>query len=154
MTKTIQIDPPKGYKFQSVDQSTGAINLVEIPKDIKERIQNVDDIFALNNTTKEAFETKWKGFEPHEVGNAFEVLIVAAYNEGKLPDFTDGTWKYYPRFIMGSPSGVGFSFHGYVHWAALSAVGARLVFDGENAKANLLDAVEKFLPQYRKSRTS
>lgn len=154
MTKTIQIDPPKGYKFQSVDQSTGAINLVEIPKDIKERIQNVDDIFALNNTTQEAFETKWKGFEDHEIYNALELLIVSAYNEGKLPDFTDGTCKYYPRFVMGSPSGVGFSFHDYVVWNARSFVGARLVFHGENAKANMLDAVEKFLPQYRKSRTS
>lgn len=152
--QTIQIDPPKGYKFQSVDQSTGTINLVEIPKDIKERIQFIDDIFALNNTTQEAFETKWKGFEDHEIYNALEVLIVSAYNEGKLPDFTDGTWKYYPRFIMGSPSGVGFSFFVYDDWRTSSDVGARLVFHGQNAKANMLDALEKFLPQYRKSRTS
>jgi hypothetical protein len=154
MTKTIQIYPPKGYKFQSVDQSTGAINMVEIPKDIKESIQSVDDIYILNNTTQEAFEAKWKGFEPHEIGNAFEILIVAAYNEGKLPDFTDGTTKFYPIFRMGSSSGVGFSFYGHADWDAGSIVGARLVFHGENAKANMLDAVNKFLPEYQKSRTS
>lgn len=109
MSKTMQINPPAGFKFQSVDQTSGAINLVEIPKDIKERIKSIADIFALNTTTQKAFEAKWDGFEDHEIGNAFEILIVAAYNEGKLPDFTDGTPKYYPLFKMGSPSGVGFA---------------------------------------------
>jgi hypothetical protein len=154
MSKTMQINPPSGFKFQSVDQSSGAINLVEIPKDIKERIQSVDDIFALNNTTRYDFEEKWKGFEDHEIGNAFEILIVAAYSEGKLPDFTDGTPKYYPLFKMGSPSGVGFSFHVCDDWFTYSHVGARLVFHGKDAKANMLDAVNKFLPQYKHSRTS
>jgi hypothetical protein len=156
MSKTMQINPPTGFKFQSVDQSSGAINLVEIPKDIKERIQSVDDVFALNNTTRYDFEEKWEGFEDHEVGNAFEILIVAAYNDnnGKLPDFTDGTDKYYPIFKMGSPSGVGFSFCACADWVTYSYVGARLVFYGTNAKANMLDATNKFLPQYQKSRTS
>jgi hypothetical protein len=156
MSKTMQINPPAGFKFQSVDQSSGAINLVEIPKDIKERIQSVDDIFALNNTTQYDFEQKWEGFEDHEIGNAFEILLVAAYNDknGKLPDFTDGTPKYYPIFRMGSPSGVVFSYHDYVRWHTCSGVGARLVFYGNDAKANMLDATNKFLPQYQKSRTS
>lgn len=154
MSKTMQINPPAGFKFQSVDQTSGAINLVEIPKDIKERIKSIADIFALNTTTQEAFEAKWDGFEDHEIGNAFEILIVAAYNEGKLPDFTDGTPKYYPLFKMGSPSGVGFSDDAYVSWRTHSFVGARLVFHGKDAKANMLDAINKFLPQYQKSRTS
>jgi hypothetical protein len=156
MSKTMQINPPAGFKFQSVDQSSGAINLVEIPKDIKERIQSVDDVFALNNTTRYDFEEKWKDFKDHEIGNAFEILLVAAYNDnnGKLPDFTDGKDKYYPIFKMGSPAGVGFSYSDYDRWLSYSHVGARLVFYGPNAKANMLDAVNKFLPQYQKSRTS
>lgn len=156
MSKTMQINPPAGFKFQSVDQASGAINLVEVPKDIKERIQSVDDIFALNNTTRYDFEEKWKGFEDHEIGNAFEILIVAAYNDnnGELPDFTDGTSKYYPIFKMGSPAGVGFSYRVYGNWVTDSRVGARLVFYGNDAKANMLDAVNKFLPQYKNSRTS
>ncbi len=152
--QTLTIKAPKGHVIDKYDESTGVVTFKPVPLDIKERIQNIDDIFALNNTTQEAFETKWKGFEDHEIYNALEVLIVSAYNEGKLPDFTDGTWKYFPRFIMGSPSGVGFSFDDCADWSAVSVVGARLVFHGENAKANMLDAVEKFLPQYRKSRTT
>ena len=155
MSKTMQINPPQGFKFQSVDQSSGAINLVEIPKDIRERIQSIADIFALNNTTAAEFDAKWQGFEDHEKGNAFEILVVAAYNDnkGKLPDFTDGTYKYYPLFKMGSPAGVGFSYYDYGSWRASSRVGARLVFYGPEAKANMLDAVNKFLPQYQNSRT-
>ena len=152
--QTLTIKAPKGHVIDKYDESTGVVTFKPVPLDIKQRIQNIDDIFALNNTTKEAFETKWKGFEDHEIYNALEVLIVSAYNEGNLPDFTDGTWKYYPRFIMGSPSGVGFSCDVYDGWDTYSHVGARLVFHGENAKANMLDAVEKFLPQYRKSRTT
>ena len=152
--QTLTIKAPTGHVIDKYDESTGVVTFKPVPKDIKERIQNIDDIFALNNTTKEEFEIKWKGFEPHEVGNAFEVLMVAAYNEGKLPDFTDGTYKYYPLFKMGSPSGVGFSVPAGACWHSVSAVGARLVFHGENAKANMLDAVNKFLPEYKKSRTT
>jgi hypothetical protein len=156
MSKTMQINPPVGFKFQSVDQYSGAINLVEIPKTIKERIQNVDDIFDLNNTSQEEFDEKWEQFEEHEKAGAFEKLIVAAYNDndGKLPDFTDGTSKYYPIFKMGSPAGVGFSYNDYAYWYSASTVGARLVFYGPEAKANMLDAVNKFLPQYKQSRIS
>jgi hypothetical protein len=154
MSKTMQINPPTGYKFQSVDQSSGAINLVEIPKDIKERIQSIADVFALNNTTQEAFEAKWSGFADHEVSNAFEILIVAAYNEGKLPNWEDGTPKRYPIFKMPTPSGARFAFRAGDGWWARSGVGSRLVFHGPESYENMMDAVTKFLPQYEQSRTS
>ncbi len=122
-------------------------------KNIRERIQGLKDIFELNNTTQKDFDNKWEGFEPHEKAAALEILIVAAYNEGKLPDFTDNTYKYYPRFTMGSPSGSGFSFSDYDGWTSISHVGSRLVFHGENGYENMLDAVDKFMPQYKDSRT-
>ena len=153
MSKTMQINPPAGFKFQSVDQSSGAINLVEIPKDIKERIQSMADVFALNNTTQEEFESKWDGFADHEIGNALEVLIVAAYNEGKLPDWEDGTIKRYPIFTMPTPSGARFAFLDYDCWQSFSFVGSRLVFIGPDSYENMMDAVTKFLPQYEQSRT-
>lgn len=121
---------------------------------IRERIQTMDDVFELNGTTQKEFDKKWKGFADHEIGNALEVLIVAAYNEGKLPDWEDGTPKYYARFRMSSSSGVGFACNDFVDWYALSAVGSRLCFVGPEAYDNLLDAVKKFLPQYQQSRTS
>jgi len=156
MSNTLKIAIPEGFRAASFDAKTGEIKLEEIPKDIKERIQSVDDIFALNNTTQEEFDDKWEDFEEHEKAGAFEKLIVAAYNDndGKLPDFTDGTSKYYPIFKMGSPAGVGFSYGVCVSWSSDSVVGARLVFYGPEAKANMLDAVNKFLKQYKQSRTS
>lgn len=154
MSNTLKIKIPEGFEIDSFDASTCEIKFKAIPKDIKERIQSIADIFALNNTTKEDFETKWKGFEPHEVGNALEILIVSAYNEGKLPDFTDDTSKYYPLFSMSYPLGVGFSYHDFDSWFMFSTVGARLIFHGKEAKANMLDAANKFLPEYKKSRTT
>ncbi|OXB01721.1 hypothetical protein B0A75_04580 [Flavobacterium oncorhynchi] len=124
-------------------------------KNIRERIQTIQDVFELNDTTEADFYRKWNGFSDHEIGQALEVLIVAAYNEGKLPDWTNkGEYKYFAYFKMGSPSGVGFSSDHYVGWTSSSFVGSRLVFVGPDAKQNLLDAVKKFLPEYQKSRTT
>ena len=122
--------------------------------DIKDRLKTFDDVLAENNITKDEFEKSCQGLTSDEIGYRKEKLIVAAYNENKLPDFTDGTTKYYPIFKMGSPSGVGFSFCDYDCWDTGSVVGSRLVFHGENAKANMYDAVEKFLPEYQQSRTT
>ena len=122
--------------------------------DIKERLKTFDDVLAENNITIEDFENSCKGLTSDEIGYRKEKLIVAAYNGNKLPDFTDGSTKYYPIFKMGSPSGVGFSFSVCDYWNTASDVGSRLVFHGENAKANMYDAVEKFLPEYQQSRTT
>lgn len=151
--QTLKINIPNGFKIKAFDEKTGEVNFEPIPKDIKERINSLEDIFELNNTTQEEFDAKWKGFPPHKKAQDLEELIVAAYNEGKLPDFTDGTYKYSPYFKHGSPSGSGFSYDGYDDGNSGSGVGARLVFHGENGYKNMLDAVEKFLPQYKDSRT-
>lgn len=150
---TLKINIPEGFKIKQFDEKTGEVSFEPIPKDIKERISNIHDIFKLNGTTEAEFNKKWEGFMPHHKNHDLELLIVAAYNEGKQPDFTDGTYKYCPYFKMGSPSGVGFSCHGYVRWVTCSIVGARQLFIGPNAKENMLDAVKKFLPQYKDSRT-
>lgn len=150
---TLKIEIPKGHEVESFDKTTGVIKFKETPKDIKERINSIDDIFKLNGTTEADFNKKWSGFDPYHKHHEFELLMVSAYNEGKMPNFTDGTDKYYPIFNMGSPSGVGFSYGGCDGWFSLSTVGARQVYCGPNAKANMLDAVKKFLPQYKDSRT-
>ncbi len=150
--KTLKIIPPNGQEA-CFDKKTGEITFKELPKDIKERINSIEDIFKLNGTTEDDFNRKWEGFDPYHKHHEFELLMVSAYNEGKMPNFTDGTDKYYPIFNMGSPSGVGFSCDDYGLWRSGSHVGARQVFCGPNAKANMLDAVKKFLPQYKDSRT-
>jgi hypothetical protein len=129
MSKTMQINPPQGFKFQSVDQSSGAINLVEIPKDIKERIANLNDVIRENGKTEEEFRESCKGLEPDEVAYKMIKEIVKAFNEGWLPDWTNSNeYKYYPWFKMGSPSGGGFSFDDFAYWLATSVVGSRLCF--------------------------
>ncbi len=122
-------------------------------KNIRERIQTMDDVFELNGTTKKEFQDKWRGFADHEIGNAMEVLIVAAYNEGVLPIWDDGNAKYYPRFRMSSSVG-GFSYDNYDCWYTVSGVGSRLCFVGTDAHNNMVDAVKKFLPEYKLSRTT
>jgi hypothetical protein len=129
MSKTIQIDPPKGYKFQSVDQSTGAINLVEVPKEITDRIKTFDDVLLELQVIPKDFAEQCSGLSRDEVAYRKIKLITEALNEGWTPDWTDGNWnKYYPWFKMGSPSGVGFSYLGYAGWRSYSYVGSRLCF--------------------------
>ena len=124
-------------------------------KNIRERIQTIDDVFELNGTTKKEFTKKWNGFADHEIGYALELLVVAAYNEGKSPDWTnDDEKKYFAYFKMGSPSGVGFSYYRYGDWITRSLVGSRQVFIGPDAYQNLLDATKKFLSVYQQSRTT
>jgi len=125
----MKINPPKGYKFGSIDQTSGAINLVEIPKDIKERITNFVDVLIVLNIDGKEFAEQCKGLSTDELAYKQLKLIVQAFNEGWTPDWTNGKWdKYYPWFKMGSPSGGGFSFSDYVYWRAGSCVGSHLCY--------------------------
>lgn len=151
---TLKINIPEGHVVDKFDEKEGVLSFKLKPKSIRERLNTTADIFEYHGITEEQFSKKWEGHEPDEVGYAWEKMIVSAYNEGKLPDWTDGTYKYWPYFKMPSPAGVGFSFDGHGTWLTLSFVGSRLVFVGPEAKANMLDAVNKFLPQYEQSRTS
>ena len=129
MSKTMQINPPTGFKFQSVDQSSGAINLVEIPKDIKERITNFVDVLMLLNVDPKEFVEQTKNLPSDELAYKQLKLIVQAFNEGWVPDWTNSNeYKYYPWFKMGSPSGGGFSSHDCDSWITTSTVGSRLCF--------------------------
>jgi hypothetical protein len=159
-TETLEIKKTAAIKAYDEATSKGKTLLENLLgknvfiKNIRERIQSVNDIFDLNNTTEADFNKKWEGHDESDKWNAFEKLMVLAYNGGKIADFTDGTDKYYPRFVMGSSSGVGFACTDYVSWNACSTVGSRLVFCGPDAYENMLDAVKKFLPEYEKSRKS
>ena len=57
------------------------------------------------------------------------VIITQALNDGWIPNWENGKWdKYYPWFVMGSPSGVGFSYFDYAFCYTYSTVGSRLCF--------------------------
>ncbi|SNA72050.1 hypothetical protein [Flavobacterium psychrophilum] len=70
------------------------------------------------------------------IDHAKLVIIAKAINGDWKPDWENGQWdKYYPWFVMGSPSGGGFSYHDCVDWITVSTVGSRLCFESsEKAK--------------------
>jgi hypothetical protein len=57
------------------------------------------------------------------------IIIAKAINGDWTPNWTDGSWKYYPWFEMGSPSGGGFSCDDCDFWSTSSVVGSRLCFE-------------------------
>jgi hypothetical protein len=64
------------------------------------------------------------------IAHAKLVIIAKAINGDWIPDWNNGKWdKYYPWFVMGSSSGVGFSFSDYDGWRTVSSVGSRLCFE-------------------------
>lgn len=63
------------------------------------------------------------------IAHAKLIIIADALNGDWKPDWENGKWdKYYPWFVMGSPSGSGFSFGDAVGWGANSLAGSRLCF--------------------------
>ena len=143
--KTVKITPPQGYTVDK-ENSTFENIVFKLSGNIRDRIQTIDDIFTLNNTTEKEFEKKWKGFSNYEKGNALEALIVSAYNEGKEPVWGDGSYKYTPYFDM---RGDNFSYYYCVNWNHHCVTSARFAFLN---KENMLDAVKKFLKEYKLSR--
>ena len=70
------------------------------------------------------------------IDHAKLIIIAKAINGDWVPDWENGEWdKYYPWFVMGSSSGVGFSYDVCDDWNTNSYVGSRLCFESrEKAK--------------------
>lgn len=153
----IKIDIPKGHKA-TFDEAKGEISFVELPKNPREKLNTWNDILEHHKMTQQEFDNWCNNLQPHEIGRRQEEMIVAAYNgrqlNDPLPEWGDGTIpKRYPIFKMPSASGSRFAFNDDDCWRSSSDVGPRQVFYGDESRENLLDAVEKFLPEYEKSRT-
>jgi len=95
-------------------------------KDVMERIKTFKDVLEDHNMTIEQFEKSCEGLTTDEVGYRKLKLLYKSLNEEYIPDYTDGTSKYQPLFKMGSSSGVGFAYHYYDDWLAISCSGSRL----------------------------
>lgn len=144
--KTLKINVPSGYEIDQEKSTFENIVFKEVVKSIRERIQTMKDIYELNNTTEKDFLSGCGNDTNDEVGYKKVKLIVSAYNQGRLPDFNDGTYKYAPYFHMKKGD---FRYYCYDDWGSSSVTSARLLFVGLEAKSNMLDAVEKFLPEYK-----
>ena len=133
--ETLQIDKANALKAHEEANPKGKSLLENLfgkkvfLKDVKDRIKNFDDVLAENEISREDFETSCEGLEPDEIAYRMAKLVCLAFNEGWLPDWTNSNeYKYTPYFRMGSSSGVGFSYHDFGLWYALSDVGSRLCF--------------------------
>jgi hypothetical protein len=154
---TIKINIPNGFKIKKFDEQNGEVSFEPIPKSPREILNTWDDILEFHNTNSAEFKQWCENSRLHEMGGRKEEMIVAAYNgrqlNDPLPDWRDGKPKRYPIFNMPDASGAGFSFHDFGLWFAASCVGSRLVYFGDESLENLRDAVKKFLPEYKESRT-
>jgi hypothetical protein len=144
--KTLKINVPDGYEIGQEKSTFENIVFKEAIKNIRERIQTMKDVYKLNNTTEKEFKNNCENDAPDEVGYKVVKLIVSAYNQGKVPDFRDGTYKYLPYFKMDEKD---FHYVNYLRWLSLSDASARLLFVGSEANQNMLDAVEKFLAEFK-----
>lgn len=91
---------------------------------------SIEEIFESENLDLNAIVVTGIPERHVEAVKAIAKLMVAVdyHNPDFKPDFTDyDQYKYSPYIEMGSPSGVGFSFHYYDYWGASSTVGSRLV---------------------------
>jgi len=97
--------------------------------EIKERIKNFDDVLRENGIKKTDFEKSCDNLTKDEVAYKQLKEIAKAFNEGWIPDWTNSNeYKYYAYFIMGSPSGGGFSYYAFGDWGTDSCVGSRLCY--------------------------
>ena len=142
----MKINVPDGYEIDQEKSTFENIVFKETLKNIRESIQTIKDIYVLNNTTEQEFKESCENDSKDEIGYKLVKLIVSAYNQGKIPDFKDSTYKYSPYFVMDEND---FRYYNYDIWNSLSITSSRLLFVGSEAKANMLDAVEKFLPEYK-----
>jgi hypothetical protein len=132
---TLKINKSDALKAHQEATSKGKILLENLfgkktfLKSIKERIKNFDDVLEENGITRDEFEKSCKGLEPDEIAYRMAKLVCKAFNEGWVPDWTNGQFdKYFPWFKMDSSSGVGFAYNGYDYWYSASYVGSRLCF--------------------------
>lgn len=87
--KQIKINIPEGLEIDKLDIKTGEVTFKPTIKNIIDEIQTLEDVFRLNNTTKEAFDNKYEGIEDEVKYTALEYLIVKAYNQGWTPDWSN-----------------------------------------------------------------
>ena len=126
---TLKIQIPDGFKIDSFDVESGEVIFAPLPKDIKERIKNFGDVLKYHGITMSEFMLRYGDLKLDEQAYIQLKMIASALNEGWTPDWENGKWdKYYPWFVMGSASGVGFSFGDYDRWHSRSGVSSRLCF--------------------------
>ena len=81
----------------------------------------------------------------------YELMIITEAANNSVPaNYTDGSWKYEPRFWIEAneehPTGVGFSHSDCDNWYAHTLVGSRL---SSRSEETCMDLAKRFEPHYK-----
>jgi hypothetical protein len=153
MTKNLKLTPAAADEaFAKADTNGKALLISLYPthqflKEITDRIQNFDDVLAVNGIDKTIFESNLTGLSSDEIAYRQVKEIAKAYNQGWVPNWDDSSeYKYVPWFDMRTSSGSGFACSGYGIWHTGAGVGSRLCFQ---KSAHAKDAGTKFTEIYK-----
>jgi hypothetical protein len=155
--QTLEITKEAALKAHNDASSKGKVLLENLfgketfLKDVKDRINSIDDaIKELGDNDPDVIEYRElvkNGAADHIIAYSELIIIVKAYNGYEEPNYNNSSqFKCYPIFKLSS-SGVGFSYSDYDFWYTYSSVGSRLDFLNYD---NMKDAVNKFLPVYKR----
>ena len=138
--KTLKIEIPNGYEIDT-EKSTFE-NIV-----FKEISNPMDEVYKYHNTTEEEFNKLYENLPKHVKAFEKECMVVAFYNKGWTPDFSNNSqYKYFPWFYMDK-----FSLDSVSYFNSSSSVPRRLLFKSEK---DCREAVEKYFEVFKESRLS
>ena len=96
---------------------------------MKQKFNNLDEIYAFHNINREEFEQSISNLSQDTQAYEILKLIVSAYNNNEKPDFSDWNQsKYEPWFDMENSSAGGFACIDYDHWLTYTGIGSRLCY--------------------------
>ena len=144
--KQIKINIPEGFEIEKFDTQTGEVTFKPTIKNIIDKIQTLEDVFRLNNTTKEEFDSKYEGIEDEVKYVALEYLIVKAYNQGWSPNWSDSNE---PKYYLWWNFSNNFTLDCCNCYDSSAGCSALSLFKN---KEIALDAAKKFLNVYKISR--
>jgi hypothetical protein len=138
--KTLKIEAPNGYEIDT-EKSTFE-NIV-----FKEISNPMDEVYKYHNTTEEEFNKLYENLPKHVKAFEKECMVVAFYNKGWTPDFSNmAEYKYYPWFYMNE-----FSLRIVNYCCSGSDAPRHLLFKNEK---DCREAVEKYFEVFKESRLS
>lgn len=135
-----KIEVPKGFE---IDKQNSTFERIVF----KEAKNSMQKVYEYHKTTEEEFNNLYEKLPNHVKAFEKECMVVAYYNKGWKPNFTDSNErKYYPWFCMDN-----FRLNYVFYFCALSICSARLLFKN---KEDVNDAVKNFFEVFKESRTN
>lgn len=110
----------------------------------------MDKVYAYHNTTEDEFEKLYENLPLNVKYHQREVMIVAYFNKGEIPDFNNkNQQKWYAWFYLDE-----FRFHDSYWFHTTTHVPASLCFVGDNGEKNIKEAIAEFFEELKLSRTT